>query len=379
MSDLGYYVSLLEDRRRVDAFARAIRTVVRPGDHVLEVGCGLGTYALMAVQAGAARVTAIDQNPVAIALARELGVERLGEGRLRLIEAPAELVRLEHPADVVIFEDFGSLGFRQGYRGLLEHVRTRLARPGARYVPESVDLCLSAVDHEWRTLDPAQGAPFPPEAIALLRKRALNDPMFVAVEGRHLAAPGVVVGRLRMGEAIPLRSSFSGETRAGRSTRISGLCAWTSITVGPGEILDNSPLAPQTSWRPEVLPFEVPMAVESGETLQLRYEAAHLPGPSGLLERWGIRGTRDLREGSSTNALPGDLESLRRGSLEQVPVPDPRLPAALDLLAALDGARTAAEIARMVYARHSTAFPDLGAAEELVLAIAHRLKGILVR
>jgi predicted RNA methylase len=45
MPGVDYYADLLRDRRRIDAFLRAIAAAVRPEDHVLDVGSGLGTFA----------------------------------------------------------------------------------------------------------------------------------------------------------------------------------------------------------------------------------------------------------------------------------------------------------------------------------------------
>ena len=75
MPGVDYYADLLRDRRRIDAFLQAIAAVVRPGDHVLDVGSGLGTFARAAARAGARRVTAIEADPTAAALARELGLD----------------------------------------------------------------------------------------------------------------------------------------------------------------------------------------------------------------------------------------------------------------------------------------------------------------
>ncbi len=43
---------------------------VRPGDHVLDFGCGSGILAIAAARLGAARVDAIDQDPVSVNVAR---------------------------------------------------------------------------------------------------------------------------------------------------------------------------------------------------------------------------------------------------------------------------------------------------------------------
>jgi hypothetical protein len=61
----------LADTSRIDAFARALREVVRPGDVVLDLASGTGILGFLALQAGAARVYAVDDGPI-IDIARRM-------------------------------------------------------------------------------------------------------------------------------------------------------------------------------------------------------------------------------------------------------------------------------------------------------------------
>lgn len=42
------HLLMMQDSRRMDAYGRAIRAVVRPGDVVLDVGCGAGILSFLA-------------------------------------------------------------------------------------------------------------------------------------------------------------------------------------------------------------------------------------------------------------------------------------------------------------------------------------------
>jgi SAM-dependent methyltransferase len=377
MNSAEYYVSLLEDRPRISAVLSAVASVVRPGDRVVEVGCGIGTYALAALRAGAAHVTAIDSNPVALALARELGVARAGADRLTLIEAPAESIELEPRADVVIFEDYGGLGHSPGLRSLLDHVRRRLAALGARYVPEAVDLFLAPVDRPLRSIGPGDAGllPFDAGALELLRKRSLNDPFSPDLDAGALAAPGQVAGRLLPSEDFAPRVLMKTNTVVSRAGNVHALIGWIRLDFGRGVSVDHPPALPAPTYPPIAFPFEEPLAVSEGDRLDLSLEAIYGPGPRTLLWQWTASGPRGVRGGNSANGMPGDLGLLRRGSADEVPRPDPRLAAALEACRRIDGAKSAAEIARSVYSLFKPLFRDEREATSFVLDLLNRLRG----
>ena len=59
MYHVADYDAMLADAARSGAYAAAIARAVRPGDVVVELGTGVGFFAVAAVRAGARRVYAI--------------------------------------------------------------------------------------------------------------------------------------------------------------------------------------------------------------------------------------------------------------------------------------------------------------------------------
>src|ERR1044072_3398578 len=58
--DVNAYGRMLTDEARISAYIAAMRSAVRPGDVVLELGTGTGVMALIACQCGASKVYALE-------------------------------------------------------------------------------------------------------------------------------------------------------------------------------------------------------------------------------------------------------------------------------------------------------------------------------
>src|SRR5690349_7649557 len=98
-SNSDFVYMCLRDRRRTEAFRAAVGEVVRPGDHVVEIGAGSGILSLFACSAGAARVTAVEIDPTLAGLITETA-RRNGFGdRLTVLTGDGRTLDLP-PADV---------------------------------------------------------------------------------------------------------------------------------------------------------------------------------------------------------------------------------------------------------------------------------------
>ena len=82
---------MLADLHRMDAYERALRKLVRPGDVVLDLGCGTGILAMLAARRGA-RVHAVESMPV-VHLAQQL----VAHNRLDVHVHHADICEWEFP------------------------------------------------------------------------------------------------------------------------------------------------------------------------------------------------------------------------------------------------------------------------------------------
>src|SRR5467141_2921522 len=95
------YAEMIADTDRFGSYVKAIAQGVRPGDAVLEIGCGPGVFALLACRAGARKVYAIDSEEI-VHFARELADANGFADRMDFIQSDSRKVQLPERVNVII-------------------------------------------------------------------------------------------------------------------------------------------------------------------------------------------------------------------------------------------------------------------------------------
>lgn len=170
---------------------------VKPGDKVLDVGCGTGVFAITAARAGAT-VTGLDLTPELLAMAKDEAATAGVEG-IVWQEGDAEAMPFVDGSFDVVVSNFGHMFTPDPAAAARELVR--VAKPGGRiafntWPPES------AAGHMFRTiggfLPPPPGAAPPPQwGVPDIVRERLGD----GVEGLHFergtaAVPALSPGHL---------------------------------------------------------------------------------------------------------------------------------------------------------------------------------------
>ena len=138
--------TMICDRVRTGAFRRAIDSVVRPGDIVLDVGAGSGILSVFAARAGAARVYAVERTSAAV-LARELAAANGVAEIVRVIHGDVTDVELPERVDVIVSEWLGGFGIDEGMLVPVIVARDRWLKPGGVMIPRLV-MAWAALVHD---------------------------------------------------------------------------------------------------------------------------------------------------------------------------------------------------------------------------------------
>lgn len=268
----AWHFPMLNDEARNSSYERALRSAVRPGDLVLDIGAGSGLLAMIAADCGAGQVLSCETVPALARTARRIvGTNGLDRTVAVVAKSSTELLvgtDLPRRADVVVTEtvDFGLLG--EGILPALRHARQHLARPGAVLVPARARIVAVPVEssplHGLNHVSTARGYDV----------RAFNDfaePGYLEArlhqhEHRHLAAPQIVAAfdftrdPLTAGHhEVPFTAETAGTCH--------GIAFWFELDLDDTTTLTNSPERPDSHWPQAFFGFAEPRTTRRGEHL----------------------------------------------------------------------------------------------------------------
>jgi protein arginine N-methyltransferase 1 len=373
LPDLDEHRTYLRDRHRLAAYARALNDVVPAGAVVVDVASGPGILGLLACRAGASRVYAIEQGPIA-GLARRIADANGFGGRVSIVRDHSRLAHLPERADVVVCDQIGGFGVDAGILEIAQEARSRFLKPGGVLVPRAVEMFLAPIEHPrgrvrrrfWRSrpaqLDCAAAAEIAENSFYRVRLDA----------GQLLAAParGATVD-LMAGPALPLHITV--ETRVSRDGMLDGLGGWFAAALSEQASMTNSPQAQDRIRRRQLFfPIAEPVAVTAGTAIEASVQML-----AEEIFAWQVsvvpeRGEPKTFLHTTVRGMLLTKEDLKRGDPKSQPVLNPAGAALLTVMTLCDGRRSLADIEAEVFRRH----PDLFASAKEATAF---VAGVLAR
>lgn len=278
-----WHFPMLADTARNRAYAQAIAAKVKPGDVVLDIGCGAGLTAMLAARAGAKHVYTCEQQPL-IAQAAERVIANNGlSSRITVIPKWSHDIVLgadmPEPADVVISEIVDTVLLGEGALATLTHAMAVLAKPDARAVPERGTLMAQVIESEkllnlWR---PQQAEGFDLSAFHHFANVAQITPSDLAACDLHPLGPAT--GLFEFDFTRPNINPARTETDLACTAAGTAHAVFVSfeMQLAPGIQVANG-LETGGHWGRTAFLLERPHAAEAGDRLQItaQHDAAQL-------------------------------------------------------------------------------------------------------
>ena len=266
---LEYHRSMLEDRGRTGSFLKAIMKTVKPGDIVLDLGCGTGVLSYFACAAGARQVYAVEQGPI-IELAKSICQQNGFQERVVFINDWSTHIDLPEPVDVIISETIGNLGFEEGILGWVIDAKKRFLAPDGQIIPQSIEMVMAPTENpeyhqaaniwnqEQYSLD------FSPA-----RALATNNLHWAElIPDLFLSEPASLI-KIELDKVE--NTEFCGATTflVQRDGWFPGFGGWFSAELDRGLSITNAPPNQVPSWNQVFFPIEHPLRVMAGDHLCL--------------------------------------------------------------------------------------------------------------
>jgi hypothetical protein len=297
--------SLVGDDVRNKAFRSSIAATVRPGDVVLDLGAGSGILSLFAVQAGAARVYALERAPVAAALARQIVASNGFADRVQIVEADVSFATVIEPVNVIVSEWLGVYGVDENMLAAVLLARDRWLVPEGRMIPGVTTAWIAPVFNGagseaiafWAQqygLDLSALAPFNLDEVVWQPQGARAEDLRADPQPIWSTDPG----KLEAGRAV---RPFSAEPSFTVSGPVNGLVAWFSAEMPGTEPLTNRPGSPMTHWGNFLFPIANAATAQPADELRVGFHCV----PSSL-------GGSDHLWSSQINDGPREVHDSRR-------------------------------------------------------------------
>jgi protein arginine N-methyltransferase 1 len=351
MYSLRNFGDMIGDSTRFNAYAKAIARSVRAGDVVAEIGCGPAVFALLACQAGAKHVYAIETEDI-IDVARQIAAANGFADRIQFFQDDSRKVELPERVDVIVSDIRGVLPLFDGALASQQDARRRFLAPNGVMIPRRDILKAAIIEAEeaysrltspWKTCVPQVELSVPLQLV-------LNTGHSVAVKVEQLISePEAWCTLDYMGN---LGSDVSGKLafRAKRNGTAHGICVWFETELYEDIGFSSGPEAPVAIYGQSFLPWSEPVVLDEQQEILVTIRA-NLVGKD-YLWRWeteiaAANGGKKVHFRQSTfEGAPVSLRSLRRHATDHIPVLTADGEGERFLLKAMDGTASLQEIAK---------------------------------
>jgi protein arginine N-methyltransferase 1 len=292
---LDAFGRMMGDYPRMSAYEKAIARAVRPGDAVLDLGCGPGIMAMLACQVGARRVYAVDTNPV-VDIGRQLAAKNGFRDRIEFILGDSRQIELPERVKVIVSDIRGVVPLHGHAVRTLNDARERFLAPGGRMIPTRDVLMaavVSATEHYEELLKPWQRQGLDFSAVMPL---LLNSAYRARIGTQRMLSSSHAWFSLDYAHGASERAAADFELTIEQEGVGHGLSIWFEATLYEDIGYSTHPEYHENISGRRFLPWLAPVSLRSGDEVHVSLRA-DLVG-SDYIWRWDTRipGGRSRKE-----------------------------------------------------------------------------------
>jgi predicted RNA methylase len=367
--------TILADKVRLEAYQKGIHEVVKEGDVVADIGTGSGILTFFALQAGARKVYAIEQNKI-IKEAEELAKINGLEKKIVFVRGRSDRVELPEKVDVITSELIGHFGLEENLLHFKINARERFLKPGGRLVPAWLELHLVPVEAEkiWKENielwdSDYYGVDFSPVRNCAVSQRYVTNCTNKAI---RLAAPSVT-SHINFYEIEKIPFVFQGKFIISKKGKFHGLVGYFEAGLSPGVVLSASFENALTHWKQNFFPVEDVVMVDDGD--EVHYKIKAISQTNEVYWQWDTSVYRKGKKiaGFSQSNLQISKEELVLGRTSFRPSLSQGGKVRRRVLELCDGTRSIKEISQLIYDDYPAKYKDLKQAIQEVVGIVRQV------
>lgn len=363
MYDLSGHGQMLADSIRMDAYVKALRSVVGPDTVLIDLGTGTGVFALVACQCGARKVYAIEVGNV-IQVAREIAEANGFATRIEFVQEASTRVSLPERGDVILSDLRGVLPLFRDHIPSIIDARERLLARGGILIPQRDDLWAAVVEAPelYRGVTgPWDVAPYGLDMEAARRmvvhawRKARASPEQMLVEPQRWAALDYTTL-----ESADVKGTVTWSVeRAGTGH---GFVLWFDATLVEGCGFSNAPGAPGLIYESAFFPWPEPVSLAEGDTVSVSLEANlviedYVWCSDTVVRDKGGSWTKAKFHQSTFLGVPLAPAEMRKREASFFPVPNTRCEIDRYVMNLMDGRAPLGDIAKKVARQFPDSFP----------------------
>ena len=379
MYSVSAYGAMLADEARMEPYVEAMRRSVGPGDVVIDLGAGTGIFALLACQAGARKVYAIEPN-AAIHVARQIAADNGFADRIEFIQDFSTKITLPEKAHVIFSDLRGRLPLYNGHLKTLTDAQQRLLAPGGILIPQR-DTLWAAVVAAPELYEPYAG-PWEQHNRGFKMQRARH--VVINSWGAGKVAPDQLLVEPRVWAEIDYtaieQTSFHStlEWRVGQSGMAGaahGFCLWFDALLCEGVVFSNAPGKTAQVYGSAFFPWTTPVELADGDRVKIELRADLVDDDYQWSWKTAVLAENEIKADFSQSTFFGAVHSpaqLRKQASNYVPALSEEGEIAQFILSLMNGVRSQEEIVMDLLHRYPRRFADSRQALTHIAALSNQ-------